>query len=146
MSNTQEERIDKAVVQLVERQFAPYPNEDEASADERFENLLESARNTIDSQDDAAVAADVNHASDLIKKKRKGRDVAVLKLRTNQVCVQLFARTTLRTRHYAFPTFIRDSYLNLSCLKSGRSYTFCTSSPTEQHQNLGPQKSKQTVH
>ena len=70
MSNSQEERIDKALVQLVERQFTPYPNEDEASADERFENLLESARDKIEGQEDPAVAADVNHASDLIKKKR----------------------------------------------------------------------------
>ncbi|KAL9072175.1 MAG: hypothetical protein Q9157_005205 [Trypethelium eluteriae] len=69
MSNSQEERIDKALIQLVERQFTAPPDEDEASADERFENLLESARDTIDRQEDPAVAADVNHASDLIKKK-----------------------------------------------------------------------------
>ena len=71
MSNSQEERIDKALIQLIARQFVAHPGEDEASADERFESLLESARDTIDRQEDPAIAADVNHASDLIKKKRE---------------------------------------------------------------------------
>jgi gamma-tubulin complex component 3 len=63
------DRIDKALIQLVERQFVPDPNEDDASADERFDNLLDAARDILDRQADPSVAADVNHASDLIKKK-----------------------------------------------------------------------------
>ncbi|KAI9694552.1 MAG: Microtubule-nucleating Tub4p (gamma-tubulin) complex component [Bathelium mastoideum] len=69
MSNSQEERIDKALIQLVQRQFISRPDEDEASADERFDSLVESARDTIDRQEDPVITADVNHASDLIKKK-----------------------------------------------------------------------------
>ncbi|KAI9686673.1 MAG: Microtubule-nucleating Tub4p (gamma-tubulin) complex component [Bogoriella megaspora] len=67
--SSQGERIDKALFQLIERQFTPLPNEDDAAADERFENIVEAARDKLEAQGDASLSEDVNHAADLIKKK-----------------------------------------------------------------------------
>ena len=71
MSKTREQRVDDALSQLIER-LTPYlEDEDEASADEKFQTNLEHARNSLDTNAAPAVAQDVGHVSELIKRKRQ---------------------------------------------------------------------------
>ena len=69
MTSTREERVDNALQQLLERLVPQYPDEDEATADQRWDAANETARGFIDQQPEPSVAEDVNHAADLIKKR-----------------------------------------------------------------------------
>lgn len=69
MSSSREERVENALQQLLERLVPQYADEDEASADKRWDEANEIARTYIDREPDAGVVEDVNHAADLIKRK-----------------------------------------------------------------------------
>ncbi|KAK5133758.1 hypothetical protein LTR08_007408 [Meristemomyces frigidus] len=69
MTSTREERVDNALQQLLERLVPQYPDEDEATADQRWDEANEVARDLIDRDPEPSVAEDVNHAADLIKKR-----------------------------------------------------------------------------
>ncbi|KAF1808025.1 hypothetical protein P152DRAFT_406256 [Eremomyces bilateralis CBS 781.70] len=69
MSQPSEERVRHALSQLLTRIIPVYPDEDEAVADERLEEALEWAGETIARSSDGSLPPDVNHAADLIKKK-----------------------------------------------------------------------------
>ncbi|KAF1987542.1 hypothetical protein K402DRAFT_375659 [Aulographum hederae CBS 113979] len=69
MSKTQEERVQHALQNLLERIVPTYPDEDEATADDRFEDAYNFASDVIASSKDTTLASDVNHAADLIRRK-----------------------------------------------------------------------------
>lgn len=68
MSSSREERVDNALQQLLERLVPQDPADDEAIADQRWDEANELARSLIDSESQPAVVEDVNHAADLIKR------------------------------------------------------------------------------
>ncbi|KAK4941494.1 Microtubule-nucleating Tub4p (gamma-tubulin) complex component, partial [Elasticomyces elasticus] len=68
MSTSREQRVDDALSQLVERLVPLEADEDEAAADRRYDEALEFARAGMDSTP-ALPAADVNHVSDLVKRR-----------------------------------------------------------------------------
>jgi len=89
MGDEKSQRLDDALSSLV-GQLIPLQDEDEATVEERREDALHLARNIIDgwairiqfhklsltpsaSHGSPAVVSDVNHAADLIKKKRERR-------------------------------------------------------------------------
>ena len=69
MSSTREERVENALQQLLQRLVPQDPNEDEATADQRWDEANEIARTHLDAQAEAGVVEDVNHAADLIRGK-----------------------------------------------------------------------------
>ncbi|KAK4540410.1 hypothetical protein LTR36_009267 [Oleoguttula mirabilis] len=69
MASTREERVDNALQQLLERLVPQYADEDEATADQRWDEANEVARELIDRDPEPSVAEDVNHAADLIKRR-----------------------------------------------------------------------------
>ena len=69
MSTTREERVENALQQLLERLVPQYPDEDEAQADQRWDDANDVARNLLTEQQEPSVAEDVNHAADLIKRR-----------------------------------------------------------------------------
>ncbi|KAI9881450.1 MAG: Microtubule-nucleating Tub4p (gamma-tubulin) complex component [Pleopsidium flavum] len=69
MADEKAQRIHDALSSLVDALIPTIPDEDEADADERHDNAVDLARSILDSRDGPAVVSDVNHASDLIKKK-----------------------------------------------------------------------------
>ncbi|KAF2139298.1 uncharacterized protein K452DRAFT_289851 [Aplosporella prunicola CBS 121167] len=69
MPQTTEERVEHALSKLLEHLLPTYPDEDDAVADERFDDAFNYALDAIGSAGEPAVASDVNHAADLIKKK-----------------------------------------------------------------------------
>lgn len=88
MGDAKAQRLDDALSSLVDILVPALPDEDEATADERHDDALELARSIIDtcvayegapecwliflcSQGSPAIASDVNHAAELIRKKCK---------------------------------------------------------------------------
>lgn len=88
MGDDKSQRLDDALSSLVDALILKIPEEDEATVDERREDALDFARSIIDgwvfrinagkpsliqsaSHGSPAVVSDVNHAADLIKKKRE---------------------------------------------------------------------------
>lgn len=69
MTSTREERVENALQQLLERLVPQYPDEDEAQADQRWDEANEVARDLLTSEPEPAVLEDVNHAADLIKRR-----------------------------------------------------------------------------
>ena len=69
MASTREDRVAKALDQLLERLVPNYPDEDEATADQRWDAAQEAARANLDNAPEAAVAEDVNFAADLIRRR-----------------------------------------------------------------------------
>ncbi|KAK3077657.1 hypothetical protein LTS18_009651, partial [Coniosporium uncinatum] len=69
MSKSTEERVQHALQQLLERIVPTYPDEDDVTADERFEEAFNVASDIIESTGDSPLSSDVNHAADLIKRK-----------------------------------------------------------------------------
>ena len=69
MGDEKAQRFEDALSSLVDVLVPALPDEDEDAADDRHDNALEHARNIIERQGSPAVVADVQHASDLIKKK-----------------------------------------------------------------------------
>lgn len=69
MASTREERVDNALQKLLERLVPAHEDEDEATADQRWDEANELARSYIDAEPDPSIAEDVNHAADLIKKR-----------------------------------------------------------------------------
>ncbi|KAK3697397.1 Microtubule-nucleating Tub4p (gamma-tubulin) complex component [Vermiconidia calcicola] len=70
MASSREERVENALQQLLERLVpAQTQAEDEATADQRWDEANELARGHIDAAPEAGVADDVNHAADLIKRR-----------------------------------------------------------------------------
>ena len=61
--------MDDALQQLLERLVPQYPDEDEATADQRWNDANELARDTIDRETEPSIAEDVNHAADLIRRR-----------------------------------------------------------------------------
>ncbi len=61
--------MENALNQLLERLVPQFPDEDEATADQRWEEANEIARKCVDQQSLTGVVDDVNHAADLIKRK-----------------------------------------------------------------------------
>lgn len=69
MASTKEDRVSKALDQLLERLVPAYQDEDEATADQRWDAAQETARAHLDNAPDAGVAEDVNFAADLIRRR-----------------------------------------------------------------------------
>jgi gamma-tubulin complex component 3 len=69
MASTTQDRVSKALDQLLERIVPTYQDEDEARADDRWDTAQEIARAHIDNAPEAAVAEDVNFAADLIRRR-----------------------------------------------------------------------------
>ena len=69
MSTTRQERVENALQQLLERLVPQYVDEDEALADQRWDEANEIARGLIDEHAEPAVLEDVNQAADLIKRR-----------------------------------------------------------------------------
>ncbi|KAF2458801.1 Spc98 family-domain-containing protein [Lineolata rhizophorae] len=66
---TPHQRIGHALAQLLERLLPTYADDDDASAEQRFDDAFRYAVDGVSGDREPAVASDVNHASDLIKKK-----------------------------------------------------------------------------
>ncbi|RKU46539.1 Microtubule-nucleating Tub4p (gamma-tubulin) complex component [Coniochaeta pulveracea] len=62
-------RISNAIDSLITHIVPTAPNEDEASAQARHNNCFELVKNILESPGSPSIASDVNHASDLIKRK-----------------------------------------------------------------------------
>jgi gamma-tubulin complex component 3 len=69
MASTKEERVENALQQLLERLVPQYPDEAEETADQRWDEANEIARDLIEREPEPSVAEDVNHAADLIKRR-----------------------------------------------------------------------------
>ncbi|KAI9709213.1 MAG: hypothetical protein M1812_007736 [Candelaria pacifica] len=69
MSDDRAKRIDDALASLVDIIIPTDPDEDEATTDERHDRALDLARDVLESPVTPSIVSDVNHASDLIKKK-----------------------------------------------------------------------------
>lgn len=70
MSISREQRVENALRSLLERLVPQEPNEDEATADQRWDEANEVAQTYIDhGASEPNVVEDVNHAADLIKRK-----------------------------------------------------------------------------
>ncbi|KAK3054708.1 Microtubule-nucleating Tub4p (gamma-tubulin) complex component [Extremus antarcticus] len=70
MTSTREERVENALQQLLERLVPPQTSdEDEATADQRWDEANELARNHIDAEPEPGVVEDVNHAANKIKRR-----------------------------------------------------------------------------
>ncbi|KAK3115646.1 Microtubule-nucleating Tub4p (gamma-tubulin) complex component [Teratosphaeriaceae sp. CCFEE 6253] len=70
MATTREERVDNALQQLIERLIpAQLPNENEAAADQRWDDANELARDLLDRDPEPGMADDVNQAADLIRRR-----------------------------------------------------------------------------
>ncbi|KAL8746043.1 MAG: hypothetical protein Q9190_001880 [Brigantiaea leucoxantha] len=69
MGDERTQRVESALSALVDALIPSLPNEDRASLNERRDDALDLARNIIDDQPSSSVVKDVNHVSDLIKKK-----------------------------------------------------------------------------
>jgi len=69
MTSTREERVENALQQLLERLVPQHPGEDETTADQRWDEANEVARDLIEREPEPRVAEDVNHAADLIKRR-----------------------------------------------------------------------------
>ena len=69
MSSPREERVENALQQLLERLVPQYPDEDEATADQRWDQANDIARTYIEREPELAVVEDVNHVADLIRRK-----------------------------------------------------------------------------
>jgi gamma-tubulin complex component 3 len=70
MTSTREERVENALQQLLERLVpSQTEDEDEASADQRWDEANELARNYLDAEPEPGVVDDVNFAADKIKRK-----------------------------------------------------------------------------
>ncbi|TKA30805.1 hypothetical protein B0A50_02525 [Salinomyces thailandicus] len=72
MATTREERVENALQQLLERLVPQDPedeDEDDAHADQRWEDANNVARSLLIERPEPSVAEDVNHAADLIKRR-----------------------------------------------------------------------------
>ena len=69
MASTTQDRVSKALDQLLERLVPTYEDEDQATADRKWDAAQEIARAHIDNAPEAAVAEDVNFAADLIRRR-----------------------------------------------------------------------------
>ena len=69
MASTSQDRVSKALDQLLERLVPTYQDEDEATADQRWDTAQEIARTHIENAPEAAVSEDVNFAADLIRRR-----------------------------------------------------------------------------
>ncbi|KAG9959967.1 hypothetical protein KCU61_g6932, partial [Aureobasidium melanogenum] len=63
------QRVDNALQQLLFRLIPWNQDDDEAVEDQRFDEALQAARQTLDDQPSSAAADDVHHAADLIRQK-----------------------------------------------------------------------------
>ncbi|KAH0292936.1 hypothetical protein M436DRAFT_69483 [Aureobasidium namibiae CBS 147.97] len=63
------QRVDNALQQLLFRLIPWRQDDDEALEDQRFDEALQAARQTLDEQPSSAAADDVHHAADLIRQK-----------------------------------------------------------------------------
>ncbi|WYZ41603.1 hypothetical protein EsH8_V_000498 [Colletotrichum jinshuiense] len=69
MSANREHRIAGAVDSLIAHLIPNDPHEDDAAAQERHDNCFELVKSILDGPASPAISSDVNHASDLIKRK-----------------------------------------------------------------------------
>lgn len=69
MSSTREERVENALQQLLERIVPQYDDEDEDSADQRWDEANKIARARIAARQQPNISEDIAHAADLIKNK-----------------------------------------------------------------------------
>ncbi|KAK1700331.1 Spc97/Spc98 family protein [Colletotrichum godetiae] len=69
MSANREHRIAGAVDSLIAHLVPNDPHEDDAAAQERHDNCFELVKSILDAPASPAISSDVNHASDLIKRK-----------------------------------------------------------------------------
>ncbi|KAI7520223.1 hypothetical protein KC331_g20327, partial [Hortaea werneckii] len=69
MATTREERVENALQQLLERLVPQDPDEDEALADQRWDEANEIARHHLTAEQEPSVEEDVNHAADLITRR-----------------------------------------------------------------------------
>ncbi|KAL1389069.1 Spc98 family-domain-containing protein [Phyllosticta capitalensis] len=69
MPQTTEERVEHALLKLLEHLLPQYPDEDDDVADQRLDDTFNYALDAIGSSGEPSIASDVNHAADLIKKK-----------------------------------------------------------------------------
>lgn len=64
-----QERIESALEKLLLQLVPPYPDDDNATYEERINEVYDDALDTINAAGDTPLSPDVNHAHDLIKKK-----------------------------------------------------------------------------
>ncbi|KAL1844519.1 hypothetical protein VTK73DRAFT_2375 [Phialemonium thermophilum] len=69
MSHDRNHRISNAIDSLIAHLVPAVPGDDEETAQERHDNCFELVRSIIESPGSPAISSDVNHASDLIKRK-----------------------------------------------------------------------------
>ncbi|KZL83644.1 spc97 spc98 family protein [Colletotrichum incanum] len=69
MSANREHRIAGAVDSLIAHLIPSDPHEDDAAAQERHDNCFELVKSVLEAPASPAISSDVNHASDLIKRK-----------------------------------------------------------------------------
>ncbi|OLN85892.1 Spindle pole body component alp6 [Colletotrichum chlorophyti] len=69
MSANREHRIAGAVDSLITHLIPNDPHEDDAAAQERYDNCFDLVKSILDGPASPAISSDVNHASDLIKRK-----------------------------------------------------------------------------
>ncbi|SPN97285.1 related to GCP3 (gamma-tubulin complex) [Cephalotrichum gorgonifer] len=69
MAANRDDRIVDAVDKLISHLIPPGPHDDEEAAQERHDHCFEIVKNILESHESPAVSSDVNHASDMIKRK-----------------------------------------------------------------------------
>ncbi|KAL2131507.1 hypothetical protein VTI74DRAFT_4949 [Chaetomium olivicolor] len=69
MANNQRSRVSNAIDSLITHLVPSNPNDDEHTAQERHDACFELVRNILERPGPPAISSDVNHASDLIKRK-----------------------------------------------------------------------------
>jgi len=97
MSNrTREQRINDALTELVDLALPAPTNDNDAESDQQFFDLVNAARDIIDNNEITPVASDVNHVSDLIKRKLvREHDVPDQALKFGNLYQRLLAQPVL---------------------------------------------------
>jgi gamma-tubulin complex component 3 len=94
-----QERIDIALSQLVEHLVPVYADDDNNAIDQRLDEAYAHAHHLIDQAGDSAIAADVHHAADLIRKKLIRDNVSPDKiLRFSHLYSRLLAEPVLQQK------------------------------------------------
>lgn len=144
MGDEKSQRLDDALSSLVDSLTPDLPYEDEATVDERREDALDLARSIIDrwairmgrhgllltltaSHGSPAVVSDVNHAADLIKKKRERRSPHLAPPQHREADIPKFCVITVPLiKPSNFRVYMRDSLPSQCSPRNGPFYTSCT--------------------
>lgn len=93
---TRAQRINDTLTELVDHALPPPNSENDPESDQQFFDLVNTARDIIDADDVASIAPDVNHVSDLIKRKLvRENDVPDQALKFGNLYQRLLAQPVL---------------------------------------------------